>query len=144
MAMSPHPHAYRHALGMVLLGRDVTRREVGAVAQFFRCVTDRLRGIRLGAAAWLEQRGDRTGFPVLLQERLSNKGSNVDRLLAWAPPALVAMPVRGRRGLGDRPEGAAGGDETERMTSQVHCCRETVRKGDDATVGPIRRTRRRQ
>lgn len=98
LATSPQPNAYQKAVDLLLtMPRPVTR-TVAVVAAFLETDSERLHALRLRAAKWLKDRGDFTGFPLLLGHALTVDTApgptRDDTLLAHARPALVRQAVQ--------------------------------------------------
>jgi len=92
LAPSPHPHAYRRAVGILLEAEasDATAgNAVTGLRSFLEAGTQRSSDLRRKAAQRLKSRGDFAGFPVLLQEALDSRDEGAGAVLAGAPPALV-------------------------------------------------------
>jgi hypothetical protein len=102
LAVSPQPHAYGPAVRWLTdlpafdaAGRDVLR-------AFLEAGTERMKDHRLRAAAWLHRHGDRSGFPLLLQNACEAERPRTPSLLAGVGEDLVEATVTAALTIGPR------------------------------------------
>jgi hypothetical protein len=90
LAASPHPHAYRRAVGLLLEAPDARASDaVIGLRAFLEAGSERSSDLRRKAAWRIKSRGDFAGFPILLQEAVDSRDEGTLAVLAGAPPELV-------------------------------------------------------
>ncbi len=94
---SPHPQAYLPALTWLLANDEAGEEEMTAVRRFLEAGSERLFELRVQAAEWLLDRGDRSGFPILVQSAAQSGsgknpflGANSQEINAAVSSALLA------------------------------------------------------
>jgi len=99
MAVSPHPLAYTQALAFLFEHGVANKRTRGAVLNFLHCGDDRSHTLRLRAAHWLRSHGETSGFPLLVEQVLTDEKAK-HSILSDLPGELVEATAIGAMTVG--------------------------------------------